>query len=311
MLFHLASATNDDDDDSDDDPSIPEHPTSPDNMLRVITSPINHFEVPSNSTAILAVDHNDNNILDHSNNNTSYVNHNNNSNNNNTNRTSNNNSSRSSTILINRNVSTDAATIQNGSNGAGQKRAHHAQSSTPTTQDHNESSSSYNQGYDHTYSSRSNSRLSSSYDYDCSSSNDSFMDYFINKKKLMAGSSNLNQDQPAASGSGSVRKFPDYNRELLNQTPDSGIATGPCSSVSTNGGLPSAAKSLPGGTPGGESGSSNGNYLPGTSSTSGGSQAANNGNNGITDLGTKLFQQKVARVRKSYRKNFCDDSDSE
>ncbi|XP_062534582.1 DDB1- and CUL4-associated factor 5-like isoform X1 [Armigeres subalbatus] len=311
LLFHLASATNDDDDDSDDDPSIPEHPTSPDNMLRVITSPINHFEVPSNSTAILAVDHNDNNILDHSNNNTSYVNHNNNSNNNNTNRTSNNNSSRSSTILINRNVSTDAATIQNGSNGAGQKRAHHAQSSTPTTQDHNESSSSYNQGYDHTYSSRSNSRLSSSYDYDCSSSNDSFMDYFINKKKLMAGSSNLNQDQPAASGSGSVRKFPDYNRELLNQTPDSGIATGPCSSVSTNGGLPSAAKSLPGGTPGGESGSSNGNYLPGTSSTSGGSQAANNGNNGITDLGTKLFQQKVARVRKSYRKNFCDDSDSE
>ncbi|XP_065081570.1 uncharacterized protein LOC135704072 [Ochlerotatus camptorhynchus] len=297
LLFHIASTTtNDDDDDSDDDPSIPEHPASPDNMLRVITSPINHFEIPSNSTAVLAVDHNDNNILDHSNNNSSYVNHNNST------------SNRVSINLSNRNISISNA-IQNGSSGVGQKRSHQAPAATATatSQDQNESSSSYNQVYDHTYSSRSNSRLSSSYDYDCSSSNDSFLDYFNNKKKLIAsavatGSSNGhaagNQDQP---GGSSGRKFPDYNRELLNHTPDSGIATGPCSSVSTNG-MPSGAKSIPGGTPDGAG--SNGNYLealPGTS----GSQAAGN------DLGTKLFHQKVARVRKNYRMHFCDDSDSE
>ncbi|XP_029711676.1 DDB1- and CUL4-associated factor 5 [Aedes albopictus] len=326
LLFHLASATNDDDDDSDDDPSIPDRPISPDNMLRVITSPINHFEVPSNSTAVLAVDHNDNNILDHSNNNTSYVNHNNNNNSINSNNNNNSSSTRSSIILINRTVSSDTAVVtQNGSNGVGSKRSHQAhQSSTlaSSTQDQNESSSSYNQGYDHTYSSRSNSRLSSSYDYDCSSSNDSFMDYFMNKKKLMAAGASGNPDQqPAAGGSASGRKFPDYNRELLNHTPDSGIATGPCSSVSTNGGLPSAAKSIPGGTPDGAGASSstgtNGNYRslmearPGTSGQGTASATASANGNGLVDFGTKLFQQKVARVRKNYRKHFCDDSDSE
>ncbi|XP_058445214.1 uncharacterized protein DDB_G0283357 [Malaya genurostris] len=293
LLFHIASTTNDDDD-SDDDPSIPEHPASPDNLLRVITSPINHFELPPNSASdLLAVDHNDNNILDHSNNNSSYVNHNNNS----SNSSNNINSSRagSNFNLISNSV------IQNGSNQKQMVAAAH---------DNNESSSSYTQIYDHTYSSRSNSRLSSSYDYDCSSSNDSFVDYFNNKKKLLAA---VDQQQPGCSSSfgASAQKpqQPDYNRELLNYTPDSGIATGPCSSVSTNG-IPSSAKSHTPLT----SSSSNGNYLeptPGTSGLNGsGGPMANGGSNGI-DLGSKLFQQKVARVRKNYRKHFCDDSDSE
>ncbi|XP_053684779.1 DDB1- and CUL4-associated factor 5 [Sabethes cyaneus] len=310
LLFHIASTTNDDDDDSDDDPSIPEHPASPDNLLRVITSPINHFELPPNSSELLAVDHNDNNILDHSNNNSSYVNHNNNTNNNNNN--INNNTSSRIGHLNNSNA------IANGS----QKRttagtaAAAAAAATTAADNNNESSSSYNQVYDHTYSSRSNSRLSSSYDYDCSSSNDSFVDYFNNKKKLMAaaaggGDHQLQAGCSSTSLNGSIRK-PDYSRELLNYTPDSGIATGPCSSVSTNGGVPSTIKShltpLGGSTPGG---GSNGNYLEPTPGTSGGSlTTTNNGNNGI-DLGSKLFQQKVARVRKNYRKHFCDDSDSE
>lgn len=306
LLFHIASTTNDDDD-SDDDPSIPEHPTSPDNMLRVITSPINHFEIPSNSTAILALDHNDNNILDHSNNNTSYVNHNNNSTSNNTNSTS----SRISNIINNNSINhSNRNATDNAISNGGQKRA--GSTAMHQAHDNNESSSSYNQVYDHTYSSRSNSRLSSSYDYDCSSSNDSFVDYFNNKKKLMALASNGHStsvdDQSIDCSPSPSRKIPDYNRELLNYTPDSGIATGPCSSVSTRG-IPSCAKSIPGGTP---TAGSNGNYLepvPGSSGI-GGTISQSNGS-GLVDLGTKLFQQKVARVRKNYRKHFCDDSDSE
>ncbi|XP_055551183.1 DDB1- and CUL4-associated factor 5 [Wyeomyia smithii] len=302
LLFHIASTTNDDDDDSDDDPSIPEHPASPDNLLRVITSPINHFELPPNSSELLAVDYNDNNILDHSNNNSSYVNHNNNNNNNSNNNTS------SRIGHLNSNA------IANGS----QKRTSSGTTAAAAAADNNnESSSSYNQVYDHTYSSRSNSRLSSSYDYDCSSSNDSFVDYFTNKKKLLASVAASDQLQPegsTASMTGSIRK-PDYNREMLNYTPDSGIATGPCSSVSTNG-VPSSIKSLtPLGSSATNGGSSNGNYLeptPGTSglTSTGVGSVTTNGNNGI-DLGSKLFQQKVARVRKNYRKHFCDDSDSE
>ncbi|XP_055599396.1 DDB1- and CUL4-associated factor 5 [Uranotaenia lowii] len=321
LLFHIASTTNDDDDDSDDDPSIPDRPTSPDNMLRVITSPINHFEIPSNSSAILAVDHNDNNILDHSNNNSSYVNHNGGAVVSNTGGTDtaariiNNNNNNGNSI---RAQGTGSEVVQHNNNGA-QKR------SVQQVDNQNESSSSYNQVYDHTYSSRSNSRLSSSYDYDCSSSNDSFVDYFNNKKRLLASTASTNghstpaagedqQQHPSTNGSG--RKFIDYNRELLNYTPDSGIATGPCSSVSTNGVPSSSKKSLPGGggTPMsstiGNSSNSNGNYIP---EAVPGTSSAGSGANGSAalDLGTKLFQQKVARVRKNYRKHFCDDSDSE
>lgn len=283
----MASTTNDDDDDddddSDDDPSIPEHPTSPDNMLRVITSPINHFEIPSNSSSTAAVnaagsstsgqtqgvDHNGNNMLDRSNNNDSYVNHN-------------------AARLGSR------AEVPNGA----QKRIvnnnqHHHQADA-----NNESSSSYNQVYDHTYSSRSNSRLSSSYDYDCSSSNDeTFAEYFHNKKKLMAcaatnGNNNNNREEDEDDDQVPSRRRPDYNRDLLNHTPDSGIATGPCSSVSTTG-VPSSAKSRVT-TPSAEP-------MPGTSGTA---ELA-------TTTSSKLFQAKVARVRKNYRKHFCDDSDSE
>ncbi|XP_001848250.2 DDB1- and CUL4-associated factor 5 [Culex quinquefasciatus] len=285
LLFHMASTTNDDDDDdddSDDDPSIPEHPTSPDNMLRVITSPINHFEIPSNSSSTAAVnaagsstsgqtqgvDHNGNNMLDRSNNNDSYVNHN-------------------AARLGGR------AEVPNGAQKRIVNNNQHHQADA-----NNESSSSYNQVYDHTYSSRSNSRLSSSYDYDCSSSNDeTFAEYFHNKKKLMAcaatnGNNREEDEDEDDDDQVPSRRRPDYNRDLLNHTPDSGIATGPCSSVSTTG-MPSSAKSRVT-TPSAEP-------MPGTSGTA---ELA-------TTTSSKLFQAKVARVRKNYRKHFCDDSDSE
>ncbi|XP_055616554.1 uncharacterized protein DDB_G0283357 [Toxorhynchites rutilus septentrionalis] len=326
LLFHIASTTNDDDDDSDDDPSIPEHPASPDNMLRVITSPINHFEIPSNSTAVLALDHNDNNILDHSNNNSSYVNHNiNHNNNNNSNNSSRIHSHSNNNHLTNGN--TDNA-IQN--NNSGSNNNNNTSSIQPkriskgaahAAHDNNESSSSYTQAYDHTYSSRSNSRLSSSYDYDCSSSNDSFVDYFNNKKKLMASAASSNghattvesgadiaDDQSAAGGSSSW-KLSDYNRELLNYTPDSGIATAPCSSVSTSG-IPSCTKSARNRTPVGAASAAATTAIGSAPGSSGAGGSNGNPSNGV-DLAAKLFQHKVARVRKNYRKHFCDDSDSE
>lgn len=278
LLFHIASTTNDDDDsdDSDDDPSIPEHPASPDNMLRVITSPINHFEIPSTAggsgsganAASSSVDHNGNNMLDRSNNNDSYVNHNNQNN--------------------------------NGGNARASGRVPNGVQKQRNLVDQNESSSSYNQVYDHTYSSRSNSRLSSSYDYDCSSSNDeTFAEYFNNKKKLMAcaatNGNNRPEDEDEEDDEVPSRRRPDYNRDLLNHTPDSGIATGPCSSVSTAGGMPSSTKRM--------------NVTPGTMEPTPG--PSSQGTAELTASSKQLFQAKVARVRKNYRKHFCDDSDSE
>jgi WD repeat-containing protein 22 len=136
--------------------------------------------------------------------------------------------------------------------------------------DENESSSSYNQ-IDHNYSSRPNSRLSSSYreDDDCTSSSDGcFPPHFFKPTVISRSSATKNGDNADA-----------ISREL-NMTPDSGIVTNSSASNST-----SSTSSVLNGT---------GDNGPGPSTSS-----------------MSVFHQKLMRVRKNYRKNFCEDSDSE
>jgi DDB1- and CUL4-associated factor 5 len=93
-------------------------------------------------------------------------------------------------------------------------------------------------------------------------------------------------------------------RDTLNYTPDSGILTASCSSGSAmaGGSSSSSYKPINFNTPTPENGNCNGN--------AGGSNNSNN-NNSHKSYTSKLFQQKIAKVRKNYRNHFGDDSDSD
>lgn len=133
------------------------------------------------------------------------------------------------------------------------------------------------------YSSHSNSRLSSSCsDDDDASSNDSLLPFFDNKKRKLSenGNADVVVDEQHALATSSTTPHPSW----MNFTPDSGI-----SAVGSS----SASSSAP----------------PSTSQHDG-----NNNGTGMrsnSDSSVKLFQQKIARVRRNYRNNFGDDSDSD
>lgn len=127
------------------------------------------------------------------------------------------------------------------------------------------------------YSSHSNSRLSSSCsEDDDASSNDSLLPFFDNKKRKMGQNGNVEVTTVAAQNEN--ERTTTTNQSWMNFTPDSGISVVGGSSTSTSR----------------HDGNNNANSL------------RNNG-----DSSMKLFQQKVARVRRNYRNNFGDDSDSD
>lgn len=176
-------------------------------------------------------------------------------------------------------------------------------------------------GYGH-YSSHSNSRLSSSSQDEDVSSNDSLPAYYPHSNgckkmkisenrqsadmdnnqgetsELCSGPSNSNC-RHILSTPGEEKKMPSTSCELVSRrndldfTPDSGIAPTVCGS---------SASSMQN-----QSGSSS-NYLHNHQHHSY-QQDGNNNTNGET--AAKLFQQKVARIRRNYRNNFGDDSDSD
>lgn len=130
------------------------------------------------------------------------------------------------------------------------------------------------------YSSHSNSRLSSSCsddDDDASSNESSMLPFFDSKKRKLNENGNDGADIVVADENGLTEATTTTNQSSwLNFTPDSGVG---CSS-----------------------------------STSTGRHDGNNNANGLRnngDTSMKLFQQKVARVRRNYRNNFGDDSDSD
>lgn len=130
------------------------------------------------------------------------------------------------------------------------------------------------------YSSHSNSRLSSSCsEDDDASSNDSLLPFFDNKKRKMSENANaVVVDENVTTGTATAN-----SQSWINFTPDSGISAVGSSSTS----------SAP----------------PSTSRHDGNNNANGIRNNG--DSSMKLFQQKMARVRRNYRNNFGDDSDSD
>lgn len=134
------------------------------------------------------------------------------------------------------------------------------------------------------YSSHSNSRLSSSCsEDDDASSNDSLLPFFDNKKRKL--SENGNVDDPCVVVDEAVStKTTTPSQSWINFTPDSGISAVGSSSTSSSA-PPSTSR---------HDGNNNGNGI------------RNNG-----DSSMKLFQQKIARVRRNYRNNFGDDSDSD
>ncbi|XP_037046872.1 DDB1- and CUL4-associated factor 5 [Bradysia coprophila] len=130
------------------------------------------------------------------------------------------------------------------------------------------------------YSSHSNSRLSSSCsEDDDASSNDSLLPFFDNKKRKMAQNGNAEVEVVADENELTTST----HQSWLNFTPDSGISV--------------------------VGGSSTSSAPPSTSRHDGNNNANGLRNNG--DSSMKLFQQKVARVRRNYRNNFGDDSDSD
>jgi len=128
------------------------------------------------------------------------------------------------------------------------------------------------------YSSHSNSRLSSSCsEDDDASSNDSLLPFFDNKKRKLSQNGSTEVvvvDNEVATTT---------SQSWMNFTPDSGISV--------------------------VGGSSTSSAPPSTSRHDGNNNASGLRNNG--DSSMKLFQQKVARVRRNYRNNFGDDSDSD
>lgn len=137
------------------------------------------------------------------------------------------------------------------------------------------------------YSSHSNSRLSSSCsEDDDASSNDSLLPFFDNKKRKMSTNGNVEVDVVADENELSTTT----NQSWMNFTPDSGI-------------------SVVGG--GGSSSSRCTSSAPPSTSRHDGNNNANGLRNNGGDSSMKLFQQKVARVRRNYRNNFGDDSDSD
>lgn len=131
------------------------------------------------------------------------------------------------------------------------------------------------------YSSHSNSRLSSSCSDDACS-NDSLVPFFDNKKRKIsenADNTDIVVDENVLPTTATS------NQSWINFTPDSGINSAVGSS--------STSSSAP----------------PSTSRHDGNNNANGNRNNG--DSSMKLFQQKIARVRRNYRNNFGDYSDSD
>lgn len=154
-------------------------------------------------------------------------------------------------------------------------------------------------GYAH-YSSHSNSRLSSSCSQDeDASSQDSLTPFYQNNGKMRRSNERDDLDKtPAPHNTVADAKTPgtsasSAHRQMLDFTPDSGIAMSAHGSSSSNG-------------------------LQHTSSGSGSNHHTSNnnnvnqdGNNNTNGESVKLFQQKVARIRRNYRYNFGDDSDSD
>lgn len=134
------------------------------------------------------------------------------------------------------------------------------------------------------YSSHSNSRLSNSSYQEDGSSNDSMNNYFNNKMSNGTTTTTITTTTTATNGNGNdnendesnIYKTPNKNPEIISYTPDSGILTAPGSSTST---------------------------------------ADNNNKNTSTveknGTSVKLFKDGVTRVRRNYRNNFGDDSDSD
>lgn len=160
-------------------------------------------------------------------------------------------------------------------------------------------------GYAH-YSSHSNSRLSSSCSQDeDASSQDSLTPFYQNNNGKMRRSNDRDLEKTPAPhknvadtktpGTSASSSSTSSRRQMLDFTPDSGIAMSAHGSSSSNG-------------------------LQHTSSGSGSNHhTSNNNNNNVNQDGNnntngesvKLFQQKVARIRRNYRYNFGDDSDSD
>lgn len=134
------------------------------------------------------------------------------------------------------------------------------------------------------YSSHSNSRLSSSCsEDDDASSNDSLLPFFDNKKRKLSGNGK-DEEQCVVVDENVSTKATTPSQSWINFTPDSGISAVGSSSTSSSA-TPSSSR---------HDGNNNANGV------------RNNGDSSI-----KLFQQKVARVRRNYRNNFGHDSDSD
>lgn len=156
-------------------------------------------------------------------------------------------------------------------------------------------------GYAH-YSSHSNSRLSSSCSQDeDASSQDGLTPFYQNNGKMRRSNDRDLDKTPAPRNNVADARTPGTSvsssassvRQMLDFTPDSGIAMSAHGSTSSNG-------------------------LQHTSSGSGSNHHTSNnnnvnqdGNNNTNGESVKLFQQKVARIRRNYRYNFGDDSDSD
>lgn len=135
------------------------------------------------------------------------------------------------------------------------------------------------------YSSHSNSRLSSSCsEDDDASSYDSLLPFFDNKKRKLSETGNVD-DQRVVVDDNLSTKAATSSQSWINFTPDSGISAVGSSSTSSS--------------------------APPSTSRHDGNNNANGIRNNGENSSMKLFQQKVARVRRNYRNNFGDDSDSD
>lgn len=199
------------------------------------------------------------------------------------------NSPRSSAIPIPNNGSHHSLNVNNYSSGIDDERPNRYNNSRRRKTNISLNRQQLN-NYGH-YSSHSNSRLSSSCsdDDDDASSNDSLLPFSNKKTKLSENGNNNggNADAVIATENGKATT-------AATSTTTGTTTTNRSSWLTPDSGISSSAV--------------------GSSSTSSGRHDGNNNGfrtNGGDSSSMKLFQQKVARVRRNYRSNFGDDSDSD